>query len=162
MPEVGLTPGLSATPPLDGLPNTFNFRWLRLFRDQGSQIAANPSRVTTITEATQSASIPTTAIGTDPLAEGLYRVSAYVRVTSPAATSSSIAVSIAWSDGGVTCSAVLVAAVTGNTTSSTGAGTLLVHIDASTPISYSATYASNAAAEMVYTLSIVLENMGQG
>lgn len=157
---VSLTPGLAATPPLDGLPNLMNWRWLGLFRDQSAQIAANPSRVATTTVSGQTDTIPTTPIGTDPLAGGLYRLMGYLRVTSAAVTSSSVSVTIRWSDGGVACSRVLIPAVTGNTVDSTGTGVSLINVDAAAPVSYSTTYASNGANEMEYELFLTLESMG--
>lgn len=155
-----LTSGLAATPPVDTPGGPFNWQWLRWFGSLGTQIAANPSRVTTVLTTAQSASIPTTAIGTDPLPGGAYRLNGYVRVTSPALTSSSVSVSIGWTDGGVSCSRTLIAAVTGNTVDANGGGVEPISIDASTPISYSTTYASNGANEMVYALTIVLESLG--
>jgi len=145
-------------PPLEGMKNLFTRPLLTWFRDLRSDVDAAPTQVATPVEvASSSASIGTTPIPTDPLAAGLYRVSAYVRIVVAAATSSSVSVTIAWVDEGITCSATLVPAVTGNTTASTGAGILLLRVDATSPISYSTTYASNGAGEMAYDLVLLLE-----
>ncbi len=160
MPDVILTSGLAATPPVDTPGGVFNWQWLRWLGGLSTQIASNPSRVTTVASGPSSASIPTTAIGAAPLAAGLYRITGYLRVTTAALTTSSVAVALGWSDGGVTCAGPLIAAVTGNTTASTGTGTATVRIDASTPITYNTVYASNGAGEMVYALDLVLEAMG--
>jgi hypothetical protein len=49
--------------------------------------------------------------------------------------------------------------LTGNTTDTVGSFTFMLRSDAASPISYSTTYASNAAGEMRYSLFIVLERL---
>jgi hypothetical protein len=94
---------------------------------------------------------------TPALRGGLYRVSYYVRIVNPAGTSSSVAVSVGWTDKGVPCQASG-AAVTGNTITSTGTGTFLLSADASTPVTYSTTYSSTPAG-MRYRLALWLEEV---
>lgn len=106
----------------------------------------------------QSASIAVTSIPTSSLASGLYRATYYVRVTTAAAVSSSIAVSFHWTDSSVSCS-VTSTALTGNTTSTVGTGSALINIDAATPVSYSTSYASVGAPAMQYALYLTLEEM---
>ncbi len=147
--------------PLDPETGLFVPRLLTWFRNLRQQVDSTPSQVATPVEASnQSAAIGTTPIPTDPLAPGNYRVSGYIRITVPAGVSSSVACAIAWVDGGVTCTATLVPAVTGNATTATGTGTLFIRVDATTPISYSTSYASNPAAAMAYDLVLVLEQIG--
>lgn len=119
------------------------------------QTSATVTKVVTLTA--QTASISTTPIvpaGT--LASGLYRISWYQRVTTAAAMSSSLTTTISWTDGGAS-QAFSGAAMTGNTTSTNQSGEILVNVDGATAVSYATTYASNAAAQMVYKLSIVVE-----
>lgn len=104
----------------------------------------------------QNDSIGATPVTNTPLSSGLYRLTYYCRVTSPASVSSSLTVGFSWIDGGVTCS-VSGTPVTGNTTDTTGSQTYMVRIDGGTPITFSTTYASNAANEMVYSLDVFLE-----
>jgi hypothetical protein len=110
-----------------------------------------------------SAAIPVTSIATNPLPSGLYRVTAAVRITTPASASSSVSVTLHWVDGdtdsGVVCSLVLVPAVTGNLITSVGTGTAMIHSGAAVPISYSTAYASSAAG-MKYALHLTLEALG--
>jgi hypothetical protein len=151
-------PAPSREPPVEGVPGLFQLRWLQWFRDLRQQVDATPARAANPVSVTSSTdAIGVTPIPSDVLPAGLYRVTGYVRVTAAAITSSSVAVTLFWVDGGVTCSIVLIAAVTGNTTDSTGSDTKLVRIDATTPISYSTTYASNGANEMAYDLVLLLE-----
>ncbi len=49
--------------------------------------------------------------------------------------------------------------MTGNTTATNQSEVWPLHIDASSPVSYSTTYASNVAATMVYALYLVLETV---
>ncbi len=133
--------------------------WIPYMQSQNTITATAIRQSTSPTSLTaQTASIGVTAIPTSSLASGLYRVTYYVRVTTAAAVSSSIIVSFHWTDGGVSCS-VASTALTGNTTSTVGTGSALINIDASTPISYSTTYASVGAPAMAYALYLTLEEM---
>lgn len=143
--------------PLVGQGGLMSPRWYIFFRDLNQTVADTPSQVITPVELTdQNASIATTALPTDSLAPGLYQVSYYTRITTAAATSSSLTVTIAWTDGSVACS-YSGAALTGNVTTALQTATLLIQIDQASPISYSTTYASNGAGEMKYQLFIVLQ-----
>lgn len=134
--------------------------WRVFFRDQETAIAQTTTQtIPPITLTAQAASIGVTPIPTPSLAPGYYRVSYYARVTTVGSVSSSLTVTVSWTDGGVACSASG-AAITGNTVASTGTGSFLLLIDEATPISYSTTYASNLAGEMQYQLGLTLEEVG--
>lgn len=90
---------------------------------------------------------------------GLYRVSFYVRITTAAATSSSVTVTIGYTESGVPLTFVF-PALTTNTIQSVQSGTCLLRSDAAAPITYAITYASNPAAAAVYRLDVVLEQLG--
>jgi hypothetical protein len=120
-------------------------------------VNAAPARVDTVDKSNQNASIGTTTIGT-PTATGMYRVAVYQRITTAAGVSSSLTTTIAWTDGGVTCS-LPGAALTGNTTTTVGTFTALVRADGATPVSFSTAYVSNAAGAMKYRLNITLERV---
>ncbi len=85
----------------------------------------------------------------------LYRISAYVRVTTPASVSSSVQVTVGWTDGGVAQS-TSTAALTGNLTTTQASLSLLVNADAGSSLTYSVAYSSVGTA-MVYALSVVAE-----
>lgn len=120
----------------------------------------NTSNIFAIVSVTgQSASIGATAINPDTLAAGLYRVTFYARVTTPASVSSSLSVSFGWTENGVSCSASS-APATGNTTSTADSNTILVRSDGSTLLTFSTTYASVGGTPMQYRLDVVAERIG--
>lgn len=104
----------------------------------------------------QQASIGTTAIY--PLASGTYRVNWSILVTQAAGTSSSIQLAISATDGGVSVTHS-VAAYTGNSTTAPQSGVFIVKCDASTPLSYSTTYASSGSPVMQHRLDVIVEGL---
>lgn len=140
--------------PLQGL---MTVPWVSYFSALGAAIDASPERVASASKTDQSASIGATEISaTHPT--GLYRLSYYVRVTQAASTSSSIQVTLDWSDGGVAPS-LSGAALTGNTTTTVQSGSIMILATANAPIRYSTTYSSVGATPMKYRLEVVLEEI---
>lgn len=121
-------------------------------------VDTSPSRTYTVTLTGQTAALGTTAIPAGSLSSGLYRVSTWARVTTPATVSSSLTVSVLGTSGTATVT-LTGTAITGNTTGSAGSSTWLLKIDAATPISYSVAYASVGATSLVYELSLTLERV---
>lgn len=132
--------------------------WAIYFRDQDASIANAPANVPggRVTLSGQGAAIGATPIPTGALVAGLYRLTWYLRVTTPAGTSSSLTVAIGWIDGAVSCG-FSGPAVTGNTTATVQSQTFMMHVDPATPVSYAVAYASVPAAAMQYALYFVLE-----
>jgi hypothetical protein len=158
---MALTAGLVQTPIAD--PQGYLTQpWSVFFRDQAAAVQAAPAQVigARLSIEAQQAALPATPLKLGSQPAGLFRVTAAVRVLTPAAVSSSVAVTIAWVDGGVICGAELVPAVTGNVTSATGTGTVLLHLDAGAVITVATTYASDAADTMGYALHVVVESLG--
>jgi hypothetical protein len=119
--------------------------------------AAAP-RLLTKTVSAQQASITPTVLPTAALSAGLYRVSVYARITQAATTSSSLTVTIGWTDSVPQSKSF--PALTGNTTTTVLTDPpLLIRIDGNSPILYSATYASVGATPMQYRLDVVLERV---
>jgi hypothetical protein len=116
---------------------------------------AAPSLVTETLTA-QAASIGTTVL--IPLASGFYRVNWYARITTPATSSSSLTVGFTSTDNTVPVTQTG-AALTGNLTSTTGSGVFLMNCDASTPLTYTTTYASVGATAMEFSLTLVVEGL---
>lgn len=141
-----------------GADKLFTLPLLTWFRNIRQALDLTPTQIERVTLEAQAASIGTTPIPTDTLAAGLYRVTVSQRITVAAGVSSSLQTTISWTDGGVAQS-FSGTALTANTTATTGSFTLLMHIDATTPISYATTYASNAAGAMEYRLDLVLEQV---
>jgi hypothetical protein len=78
-------------------------------------------------------------------------------VTRAGSVSSSLQFTLSWTDGAVAQSASG-AAETGNVTTTKQMGTMPIRVDASTPISYSTTYADGGGAvSMQYSLDVILE-----
>ncbi len=130
--------------------------WLRnlLVTQQSQPILAAPA----VTLTAQSAAIGTTAIPAGTLSAGLYRFSYYATVTTAAGVSSGLIVTASWTDHGIAQSRSS-ANMTGNTTATQQSEVWPVHLDASSPVSYSTTYASNPAGAMVYSLYVILETI---
>lgn len=119
-------------------------------------VANAPSFFPSVSLTSQNASIGTTPIPLPSLATGLYRVTTYARITTVDAVSSSLTVTISWTEGAVALS-LSGAAMTGNTTTTVQSNTATIQIDASSPISYSTTYASNTPGSMKYKLIVLVE-----
>lgn len=107
----------------------------------------------------QTAAIATTAISTQSLSAGLYRVSYSLRISQAAGTSSSATLTLSWTNGAsVSCSQSF-AAVTGNTTSTQQNGVVVIDIAAASSVSYAVAYASVGVPSMSYALDVRLEQL---
>lgn len=132
--------------------------WLDWFQQVADRVDQSPARLQVVDRAGLAASVGSTPIHTGAVAAGLYRVATYVRVTSPAGTSSSLQVTIEWTDGGVPQSSPG-QLLTGNTTATVESRQLVVRQDANAPIRYRADYSSTGSPSMVYHLVVVLEQV---
>lgn len=158
MPRRSLSAALVHTPFLQGLSNIITEPWRKHLADTADESNVVPA-ITRVSIPARNSAITTTPIPSGPLAEGLYRVTTYLRIVTVAVTSSSAQPSITFTDGATVCT-FTGTAVTGNLTTSVGTNTFLVRITGGTPISYAVAYASNGAGEMAYDLEIVLEQIG--
>lgn len=152
-------PAPSREIPIDPATQLFRVPWLTWFRDVRTSLNATPSQVPggKVQLTNQTATIASTPIPTADLAAGLYRVSWYAQVITPAVVSSSFRVTVAWTRNGVAQS-VTGTLENGNlTTTFESNGELLIHIDGATPVSFAVAYASNPAAAMVFELNVMLE-----
>lgn len=130
------------------------YRWL--VESLVTRVQAGTTVVKTVTLTAQNASIATTSIPIGSVASGLYRLSWYTRVTTIGTVSSSLTVTFSWTESGIPLSSSG-AAMTGNTTSTTQTGSILVRSDSAAALSYATTYASNGAGEMKYRIDLVAE-----
>lgn len=132
--------------------------WSRFLNTISEILSRCPVRlVAPISKTAQSDSIATADICPTQKASGLYRLAYYARITKPGGVSSSLTVTLNWTDHGV-AQTFSGAAITGNLVTSWQTDTLLIYIDAGTAITYSTTYASNAANEAQYELYIQIES----
>lgn len=135
--------------------------WMDWFTAVNTRLDASPATAATPVSLTgQGASIPTTAIPIASIAQGVYRVSWYARVTTPATTSSSLIVAITTTDTSATVTQSG-AAMISNSTALPASGSFLCYCDRSSLISYSTTYASVGGTSMVYKLLLVAEAVSQ-
>jgi len=160
-----LNPGLAQTELVDG-DGFMTQPWQVHFRDIQVSLDLAPSRISVKDFDTEVLAgigdlVPTPILPGEPLQTGLYRVTASLRVTVPATTSSSVMVRLHWFDG-VDCTLMLVPPVTSNTTGSVGTGTALIHVvaDINSLVMISTDYVSAPDPMMKYMLHVVLEKMG--
>ena len=121
-----------------------------------TRLDSAPARASTASVTERAASIGTTSLNSGSLSAGLYQVSWFARITQAATVSSSLTVTISFTQGGVSLTLSGVA-LTGNTTTTVQAESPhLIRIDGATPVSYSTTYVSVGATAMKYRLDVVL------
>lgn len=142
----------------DPLEGTLSDVWVRWFDQLGLVTEQAPSRIATVELTAQAASISATDMTDGTLSAGLYEVKFYARITQAGTVSSSLTVTLDWTDGGVTPS-FSGAAITGNTTTTFQSETKLIRIDSTSPVRYSTTYASVGATPMNYSLDVVLNEV---
>lgn len=146
----------------DGSPNKFvglmRRTWLDFMSSLVTQQSLSPERVGTVSLPSQAASIGTTAVGIDTINAGLYRVQWYWKIRRAGGVSSSMQVTMNWTDGGVARQNVGPADIT-NTTAVWQSQVFMVRSDAASPITYSTTYASAGAPTMQYDLDITVERV---
>ena len=130
--------------------------WQVWFRNLTNTVNEAPSRIQTVSLVSQSASIGTTSIPSTTLTAGLYRVTWYLRISTAAGTSSSVTLTLGWTDDTVTMS-LSGAAVTGNTTTTSQTQTSLLAVDNASPVTYATVYSSAGSPAMQYALDITLE-----
>lgn len=130
--------------------------WADYMSRMAQSIEAASTRISSAELTKQAASISATDISKGGQPTGRYKVFYHARITTPATTSSSLEVTISWTDGRVAQSQTF-AAITGNTTATMQSDFLMIHVDNSTPINYATTYASVGAQPMQYRLDVVLE-----
>lgn len=148
----------SRDPVVDNKTGLITRTWQVYFRNLRTDIDSAPASLHQVALTAQTASIAATAVPSDVLTAGLYRVSWYARITRAATTSSSLTVTIGWTEQGTPLT-VSGAAVTGNTTTTVQNATQVLQIDGSTPITYATTYASTGATTMAYELTVLLEQL---
>ena len=141
-----------------GAAGTVTDPWIEYFNEITKTLDVQPRVLATVALTAQDASITATDMTDGTLSAGVYRVQYYARITRAATTSSSLTVSLSWTDGGVSPTFTGVA-ITGNTTLSFESRTQFIRIQANSPITFATTYASVGATSMQYSLYIKLEEI---
>lgn len=134
--------------------------WERWLTTQAQALSQAPNRLVPLVPLTdKNASIGTTNFTPGFVPAGVYWLTYYTRITTVAAVNSSLTVTLGWTDHG-TAQTFSGAAIVGNTINDWQSDTKLVYVDSLTPVTYSTTYASNAAGEMKYQLYVALLSVG--
>lgn len=140
------------------LTDRFTVGFLQWLLSLTGRIQASPNLQSPATIAASSS-----AVGITPLAAsisgGSYRLTYYARIITPASVSSSLTVTIGWTDGGIAQSFSF-PAITGNTTTTTDSQTRVVRADQATSLTYAIGYASVGGTAMQYDLVIGREALG--
>ena len=148
-----LDPSSGQPLPTFGLSKDFG-NWLQTSIVAG--VANAPSLYPAVSLTNQSASIGVTPIPLPSLATGLFRITWYLRKTTADGVSSSIQLTISWTESSQALS-ISGAALATDAVTAVQSNSIMVLTDAASPISYSTTYASNTPATMKYRLTVLVE-----
>lgn len=132
--------------------------WAEWYTAVSDEIAKTPTRAGIVLLTAQGASIGATDMTDGTLGEGLYEVTYYTRITTPASTSSSLTITLDWVDHTQLC-AYSSSAITGNTADTWVSATRMFYSDRASPIRYATTYSSVGAVAMLYQFYVVLLRM---
>ena len=139
--------------PLEGL---LTEPWAEFLSLMALNVQRSSTRLSSVSLTSQAASISATDLTNGAIKDGLYRVTYYARIMRAAGISSSLDVTLSWTDGGVAQSQTG-ASITGNSTTSLQSVSFLIHADASSPINYATVRVSAGVPSMLYRLDVVLE-----
>src|SRR5258708_10025451 len=135
--------------PPQGSPQNFVYlisrvwsQWLQL--QIVNRLQSSPQNLQTLKLTGLHDTVISTPLALGTVASGVYRLSYFTRITTPAGTSSSVTPNFLFTQGGQSCT-VTGDAVTGNSLTSVGSKSFLIAADQASPISYSVTYAINPA-----------------
>jgi hypothetical protein len=106
----------------------------------------------------QSAAIPVTPLPLGSISAGMYRVSAYLRVTQPDGVASSVTPQVSFVNDGVTCTATGTP-LTSDAIDEPNSSTFVIQVDAPGPISFGTIYSSNTPGAMEYKSILVVERL---
>lgn len=108
--------------------------------------------------ANQNASIAPESFALGSLSTAYYRVTVWMRITSPAGVNSSVTPFLQFTSGGVACT-MTGQAMTSNAINQPASQSFLILVDAPGPIQIGTTYASNPAGAAVYEIAAVVERV---
>ena len=144
---------------LEGMRQLLTRDWVRYLQAVADIVNNTARQIALASKTAQGAAISATALETGSLDPGVYRVSYAARITRAASTSSSLTVTLGWTDGAV-AQTQSGAAMTGNTTATAQNLTILAHVDQNTTVTYAAAYASSGGTSMQYSLYVLAEKIG--
>lgn len=134
--------------------------FMRQWVDQLINGAAGASLIVDPVSATgQNAAIPTTNAYAAALG-GLYRVSYYVRKTTPDGFSSNLAFTYGWTEGGLPLTESIAAGgLATDSTSAEQSGTKVMRIDDASALTFAIAYASNTPGLMHFRYDVTVEKL---
>ena len=136
-----------------GIADFMRFRWQELLDGFGTVPIAG-----SLTKTGQTAALATTAVLT-VLTGGWYEMTTYARVTTPDGVSSSLTVTVGWTENGQALTQVL-SALTGDSVTTVQPGPpVTVWADVNTDITVSTAYASNTPNKMAYKLLVIAKHL---
>lgn len=106
----------------------------------------------------QSAAIGLSTLPLPALANGTYRVDWYIRVTVPDGAGSSVALTVGFTESAIAFTEAF-PAITGDTITAFGNGTMFVVLDQNAAITYQTAYSSTTPNKMQYRLTLVVEQV---
>lgn len=92
------------------------------------------------------------------LVDGLYEISWYVRKTTADGVSSSLTLTLGWTESGLPLTEAQ-AALGVDSTSAEQSGTKLIHVDANTALTFAVAYASNTPGQMKFRLDMCVRRL---
>lgn len=144
--------GAQIVDPKGGITIFFRLRWEAL----RSFFQLTPTRAAQSVTG-QNASLPTTTLYTT-LSPGLYRITTYARKTTADGVSSSLIVTLGWTENGVPVTLNLPTLAVDSTTIAQGISTP-IQVDSGINLSVATTYASNTPGNMLYDLYTSVEQL---
>lgn len=139
----------------------FTREWRNYFLAIQNATSASPQILYELGLNGQHASIVTTPLTLPAVSAGFYRVSVYQTITTADPVSSSLVTTIGWTDLTAAKTFVTTGLTTpaAYTTAVNDSVVRMIHIDNSSPITYSVTYTSNTADLMHFALGVVVEKL---
>ncbi len=133
--------------------------WVNYFTQVVTVVNNQPVRLNKIELITQSASIAATDLQLGSLTEGYYDVAFYARITQAATTSSSLQITVAWTESAVSLTKSSIPLVSNTTVTTDVQFRCLIRADGATPVTFATTYASVGATPMVYRITAILSRL---
>lgn len=131
----------------------FRYRWQQVI--DGATITPTLAATQLLT---QNAAIATTAVYTT-LNAGRYRISYYIRKTQVDGVSSSLTVTLGWTESGVPLTETFAAIAADSVTTGKQEGSIVIYADSATDLTFAVAYASNTPGQMKYRIDVVAEQL---
>lgn len=162
---MALDPPPPQSPIVDRPPQPPNWDWTRWFLALWSAVRAQPLEIglsstgaPPVNLTGQTAAIATTPIPLPTINGGAYRVTWYTRKTVADGFSSSLTITIGWTESGIAQTRVGAALATDTVLAIQSESVMFLN-DQSTAITYAVAYASNTPNKMTYRLSVLVEEL---